>query len=205
MVNNILEIQNLSVSYENSIILHNFNLPLKIGESYCLVGKNGSGKSTFLKSVIGLIKPQTGKIIFNEIDITHTTIHERVQMGISYLGQNNNIFARLKVFEHFNLVKSRNKDILEELIPEILKLKNSYAGNLSGGEQRLLGLSLILLQEKKKLLLLDELFAGVDNQFKIKITNILNALIETKKITTFIVEQDEEIIKQFNINKINIK
>ncbi len=205
MANDILEIFNLSVGYDNNAIIQNYNLSLQRGNLYCLVGKNGCGKSTLLKSIIGLLEPQTGKIFFNNIDITYTKIHERINMGIAYLGQNNNIFPRLKVFEHFDLIENYNISILEELIPEILRLKNNYAGTLSGGEQRLLGLSLILLQEKKELILLDELFAGVDNQFKNKMIKILNNLSEINKITTFVVEQDESILKQFNTNRINIK
>ncbi len=203
MIRNILDIQNLNVGYENNLILNDVNLAIQEGSSSCIVGKNGTGKSTLLKSIIGLLNSSSGKILFNNIDITNSPTYERIDLGIAYLGQNNNIFPRLKVYEHFNLVKNKNDSIIEEFIPEILHFKNNYAGTLSGGEQRLLGLALVLLQKNKKIILLDELFAGVDNYMTSKILNIFDSLKKKTKITLLMVEQDEKIIEQFKGKIIN--
>jgi ABC-type branched-subunit amino acid transport system ATPase component len=203
MINNILDIQNLSIGYENNIIIDGLNVSFQKGNSYCIVGKNGAGKSTFLKSIIGLLKPYNGNVLFEERDITNTSIQERVSLGISYLGQNNNIFPRLKVYEHFNLVKDKDENVIEEYIPEILRFKNNYAGTLSGGEQRLLGLALTLLQRNKKIILLDELFGGVDNHMTSIMLDVFDSLKKKENITLLMVEQDEKIIEQFNGTIIN--
>ncbi|WP_452600628.1 ATP-binding cassette domain-containing protein [Pontimicrobium sp. MEBiC06410] len=205
MTKSLLDIQNLTVTYKNNIVLNNINHSIENGESYCVIGKNGAGKSTFLKSIIGLLPITSGKIIFNDIDITKNPIYKRIDLGISYLSQNNNIFPRLTVKEHFELVKNKDEDILEELIPEILKLKKNYAGNLSGGEQRLLGLSLVLLQKNKKIILLDELFAGVDNNIKSRMLEVFEHIQTQEKQTILIVEQDEKIIQKFDGIIINLK
>ena len=98
-----LTIANLSVAYGETLILRDVNLEVRPGEVTCLMGRNGVGKTTLLKSIMGLLKPRQGRILFQGRDLTHATPDKRARLGIGYVPQGREIFPQLTVLENLQV------------------------------------------------------------------------------------------------------
>ena len=202
-----LNIENIIVNYNENTIINNLSHKFYEGTINCIIGNNGTGKSTLLKAIIGQNKLKSGKISLYGVNISNLTVHERVKLGISYLSQTNNFFYNLKVSEHFELVSQNNlnKKLLEKHLPSILALKDEYAGNLSGGQQRILALSMLVLQDNKKIILLDEVFAGVHSELRKIIKDVIQNIFLNENSTIIMIEQNEDIINHFDGKIIDIE
>ncbi len=166
----ILEVKNLKKIYRKKIAVNGLSLSLKKGEVVGLLGPNGAGKTTAFYMIIGLLRPDSGKVFFLDQDITPLPLYKRAQMGIGYLAQEPSIFKQMTVeqnliaiLETLPLSKKKRKERLEELLEELnlhhLSKKRAYT--LSGGERRRLEITRALITHPT-LLLLDEPFANID-------------------------------------------
>jgi ABC-type branched-subunit amino acid transport system ATPase component len=207
---NLLHIDNISVNYEQYRVLENQSAQINVGEIVCILGKNGAGKSTFLKSIAGLVNVSEGDILFEEKSILDSTTKERISLGIGYLMQHDAIFPRLTIADHIELGALQNhkktiKEIWEEInlyFPNLIQIKKDLAGRLSGGQRRLLSLATLVAQGADKLWLLDEPSAGIAKGQLDIIENFLTQYLPQSKISCLLVEQNKpfgERIAQRNI------
>ena len=166
----IFSAKNISKSFGQRVILRKIDIQLNKGEMLGLLGGNGTGKSTFMNIVLGLLKPDYGDIFLDRIKLTNLPSHERSKIGIGYLPQQTSIFRGLTVYENLlgiaQIIKknvNEQKDIVEKLMAEfsITHLRDVKATALSGGERRRTEIARCLINNPK-VLLLDEPFAGVD-------------------------------------------
>ena len=173
MINNsehLLEIKNLTKSYDGKRVVNGVNIKIKRGEVVGLLGPNGAGKTTTFYMVVGMLKPDDGAIIFDGKNITKLAMFKRARSGIGYLSQEPSIFRKLSVEENIMAIletldlprtvrKKRLKDLLEELHIGPLAKKKAYM--LSGGERRRLEITRALVTNPL-FILLDEPFSGID-------------------------------------------
>lgn len=166
----ILEVQDLEKSYEGHAVVDRLNLSVYPGEIVGLLGPNGAGKTTAFYMMMGLIRPEKGRVIFNGIDVTMRSIDKRAQMGMGYLAQEPSVFRALTVAENIACIletlpldheqqQARLTTLLKELHLEGLAHKK--AATLSGGERRRLEITRALVTNPL-LFFLDEPFANID-------------------------------------------
>jgi lipopolysaccharide export system ATP-binding protein len=166
----LLEIRGLSKSYDGREVVKGVDIEVKRGEIVGLLGPNGAGKTTTFYMIVGVIPPNSGRIIFDNNDLTTLPIHERARFGIGYLSQDPSIFRKLSVEENIlailetlSLSKAERKHRLENLLEElnISHLAKNKAYTLSGGERRRLEITRALVTNPS-FILLDEPFSGID-------------------------------------------
>lgn len=162
-----LEVEEIHSYYGLSHILFGVSLKVNKGEVVCLLGRNGAGKSTTMKSIIGLIKPREGKIIFKGEDITGKEPYLISRKGIGYIPDDRRIFADLTVGENLEIAMRReghesmwNKEKVYEVFPKLKEIESRKGGYLSGGEQKMLAIARALMGNPE-FLLLDEPFEGL--------------------------------------------
>ena len=163
----LLDVKEIICGYENTVIVDGCNFSVKKGDIACIVGPNGAGKSTAMKAIFGLIPIKSGKVIFNNEDITSLNPQERVIKGMSFVPQNNNIFQEMSVeenlemgaFIHQSSMKENLKNVYN-LFPILNEKKSQIAGELSGGQRQQLAVGRALMTNPV-LLMLDEPSAGV--------------------------------------------
>jgi branched-chain amino acid transport system ATP-binding protein len=160
----LLEVRNINTFYGLSHILFDVSLKVFKGEIVGLLGRNGAGKSTTMKSIMGINPPRTGEILFRGEAITGKSPYVLFRMGIGYVPDDRRVFADLTVEENLEIVYKRseewNKERVYELFPPLRTLRNRRAGNLSGGEQQMLTIARALMGSPE-LLLLDEPTEGL--------------------------------------------
>ena len=166
----IIHTKDLIKSYHNRTVVNHVSVNVKQGEIVGLLGPNGAGKTTTFYMVVGLIKPDEGRVFLNEEDITKLPMYKRAQMGIGYLPQEASVFRKLTVednimavLEMTKLSKKNQKERLELLIEEfgLQQVRKNNGDSLSGGERRRTEIARALAVDPK-FILLDEPFAGVD-------------------------------------------
>lgn len=157
-------------SFKTRQVVKSVSFRVRMGEVVGLLGPNGAGKTTSFYMVVGLLKPQSGRILMNENEITDLPMHLRAKQGISYLPQNMSIFRRmtvednlLAVMEVCGIPRGRRQDRLDELLTkfQVTHIAKSMGAALSGGERRRVEIARALIIEPR-FLLLDEPFAGID-------------------------------------------
>jgi urea transport system ATP-binding protein len=192
-----LQVKNLQVSYNESRILQDVTLEVQPGQAVCLIGRNGVGKTTFLKSVMGVLKARAGSISYDGEDITRWPSHLRARAGIGYVPQGRNIFPHLSVKENLLMgleatkVKDRSDSQLDEmyqLFPVLRTMAKRMAGTLSGGQQQQLAIARTLIS-KPRLLLLDEPTEGIQPSIVAEIEEVIIALQQQGHISILLVEQ----------------
>ena len=165
-----LRAEHLIKTYKKRTVVNDVSFNVKQGEIVGLLGPNGAGKTTSFYMIVGLIKPNSGKIFLQDEDITQEPMYKRAQKGIGYLAQEASVFRKLTVEENIlailemtALSKSEQKDKLEELIEEfsLTKVRKNQGDLLSGGERRRTEIARALAANPN-FILLDEPFAGVD-------------------------------------------
>ena len=166
-----IKAENLVKIYNDRTVVNNVNFEVNKGEVVGLLGPNGAGKTTTFYMVVGLIRPDKGRIFVDNTDITELTMDKRAKHGIGYLPQEASIFRKLTVEDNIKLVLELNdklsekekKDKLEELLEEfsIKRLRDTSAVSLSGGERRRVEIARALAASPE-FILLDEPFAGID-------------------------------------------
>ena len=196
-----LEVQDINTFYGTSHILHGVSLAIADGVTVSVLGRNGVGKSTLLKSVIGINPPHSGNIQFNGNDLTKQKTHERARTGMSYVPQGREIIPDLTVKENL-LVAMRGKGNKEKEIPEFIfdyfpalgSIQQRKGGVLSGGEQQQLAIARALIQEPT-LLLLDEPTEGLQPSVVEEIDNIIKRIHTERNCSILLVEQNLEFVR----------
>ena len=204
---NVLEIKSLNTFYGESHILRDVDLTVKQSEMVCLIGRNGVGKTTLLKSLIGLLKPKKGEIILNGNSIIRKEPHQRAKLGIAYVPQGREIIPYLTVEENLlmglealpgGLIKNKKIDeTIYDLFPVLRDFLKRKGGDLSGGQQQQLAIARAMLG-KPQLLLLDEPTEGIQPNIVIDIENAIKTIIKETKISVLLVEQHLHFVRQAN-------
>ncbi|MEP7013983.1 MAG: ABC transporter ATP-binding protein [Verrucomicrobiota bacterium] len=196
-----LEVTNLAVNYGSITALHDVSLKVDTGKIVTLIGANGAGKSTTLRTVSGLLKPRQGSIRYEGEEIGNLPAHRIVQRGISQVPEGRMIFANLTVRENLlmgaYLRKDRNKlgaefDFVFDIFPRLKERAKQVAGTLSGGEQQMLAISRALMG-KPRCLMLDEPSLGIA---PILVKTIFQKIVDINRslgITILLVEQNANL------------
>lgn len=195
-----LNIEQLSVYYDESIILRSVSMDVLPGQVVCLMGRNGVGKSTLLKTVMGLLRPREGKISFDGADITRQTPDKRAKGGIGYVPQGREIFPQLTVQENLLLgleaSRDKNRTIPEsvfEMFPVLKTMLHRRGGDLSGGQQQQLAIARALVS-RPRLLILDEPTEGIQPSIILDIANAIRAIRGRGEVSILLVEQYLEFV-----------
>ena len=188
-----LKIENLHSYYGKSHILQGINLSINEGEIVSLLGRNGVGRSTFIKSIMGMVKSE-GSVLLNNKEILGRPIHEIANLGIAYVSENRDIFPDLTVKENLELGKKENKygikwnlEELFDLFPNLKKRIDVPGGVLSGGEQQMLTICRSLMG-CPKLIMIDEPTEGLSPQMVNNVEMLLKK-ISSKGVSILLVEQ----------------
>ncbi|MCP5080500.1 MAG: amidase [Alphaproteobacteria bacterium] len=196
----ILEVKGLRSGYGRVPVLHGIDMTVGDGEIVGVLGHNGMGKTTLLKTLIGLVPATGGSIVYEGIDITHEAAHERSQMGVGYVPQGRGIFPGLSVYDNIRMGIAAHHDEEEEAIraiidefPRLERLLDREGGALSGGEQQILAIARCLISEPQ-LLLLDEPTEGIQPSIVDDIAEKLQELSTQRGMTIILVEQNLEFI-----------
>ncbi len=189
-----LTVTDLHQAYGGSHILRGLSCELKAGEVTTLLGRNGVGKTTLLKSLMGLVKTQSGSIRFDGRDITALSPHERVKAGIGYVPQGREIFPRLTVEENLLMGLAtrpggtRIPERIFEMFPVLRQMLHRRGGDLSGGQQQQLAIGRALAMGPR-LLILDEPTEGIQPSIIKDIERAIRLLAQTGEMAILLVEQ----------------
>ncbi len=199
-MNSILKLENINAYYDKSHILFDLNLEVEEGNAVCILGRNSVGKSTTMKTIMGIMNPKNhnktdGKVFLNGQDIVGLLSYQVAQKGIAYVPQGRHIFPTLSTKE--NLLIARKKgvnggeywtlDKIYALFPRLKERENSMGGKLSGGEQQMLAVARGLMQNPK-LMLLDEITEGLAPIIVKQLADIVKELI-SQGVTILLAEQ----------------
>ncbi|NEO67250.1 MAG: urea ABC transporter ATP-binding subunit UrtE [Moorea sp. SIO4G2] len=200
-----LQISNLNVYYGESHILRNVDLNVPAGQMVCLIGRNGVGKTTLLKTIMGLLKPRTGTITFAGQPLTKLSTDKRARLGIGYVPQGREIIPRVTVKENLLLGlearrggRKAEDDILDtifELFPVLKSMLSRMGGDLSGGQQQQLAIARALMG-RPQLLVLDEPTEGIQPSIILEIEAAVRRIIESTGISVLLVEQHLHFVRQ---------
>jgi len=196
-----LEVREIDTFYGASHVLHSLSLNMERGAIECILGRNGVGKTTLLRSVIGLTPPRRGAIIFKGSDITRMRVNQRARLGIGYVPQGREIFPDISVIDNLRLGlvarsdgMTRVPDEIFDFFPMLKLLVDRPGGLLSGGEQQQLAIARALCGNPE-LLLLDEPTEGIQPSVVEEIERILRRIHQEKKVTILLVEQKLDFAK----------
>ena len=191
-----LRLSNANCYYGNVQALRDLSLEAQPGEILCLLGRNGAGKTTALKTMMGLIKPRSGQIFFGERELTRLPAHEFPKLGIAYVPQGRRLFSELTVLENLTIglmARNRGEDLRErvlEVFPALKSRLDQISGTLSGGEQEMLAVARALCLEPE-VLLLDEPTEGLMPSMIQAILTVIRQLKESG-VAVVLVEQRVE-------------
>ena len=188
-----LEVKDLYVSYGQSEALHGLSFEAKANETVAIMGRNGMGKTTLFKSLMGVLPTKSGEISVAGSSVVKDESYKRVAKGIAYVPQGRMIFPTLTVEENIQtgLENSKSKKIPEEiyaLFPVLFDMKHRKGGNLSGGQQQQLAIARALVTDPK-VLLLDEPTEGIQPSIIKDIAKALNEIRKLREITIVVSEQ----------------
>ncbi|MFC4766173.1 urea ABC transporter ATP-binding subunit UrtE [Effusibacillus consociatus] len=190
-----LEMKGLEVCYGETVILRGVDFRVNEGQVVSLMGRNGVGKTTLLKTIIGLLRPRHGKIFLNEKEISRAKPEQRASLGIAYVPQGREIFPQLTVQENLllgteALPKKERKisDEIYDMFPMLKTMLHRKGGDLSGGQQQQLAIARALVS-RPRLLLLDEPTEGIQPNLVMEIENVIQRLKEQGEMAILLVEQ----------------
>lgn len=199
-----LKVQNIHSYYGNLLVLKNVSIHIKEGEIVTLIGANGTGKSTLLKSIMGLVTPKDGKILFRDEEISRYKTEKIVSRGIALAPEGRHIFAPLSVYDNLILGSylrggrkhkaevSKDLDWIFSLFPKLKQRLKQLAGTLSGGEQQMLSIARALMS-RPSLILLDEPSMGLAPLIVEEIFKTVAQLRKEGRATILLVEQNAEM------------
>ena len=188
-----LDVHNLSAAYGQSEVLHNVDFSVAPGEIVAVVGRNGMGKSTLMKSLIGIIPPRSGEVKVDGKDVSTLASHARVARGLAYVPQGRQIFGTMTVRENIEtgLVVTGKTLIPREifvLFPILKEFEKRRGGNLSGGQQQQLAIARALASDPK-ILLLDEPTEGIQPSIIKDIARVLRQIRDMTNMCIVVCEQ----------------
>jgi urea transport system ATP-binding protein len=198
-----LDISGLNVYYGESHILRDVDLRVAPGKMVCLIGRNGVGKTTLLKTIMGLLPARSGNIAFDGKSINRLGTDRRARLGIGYVPQGREIISRLTVKENLLLgLEARRERVRPEAIGEALDLfpalkpmLNRMGGDLSGGQQQQLAIGRAILS-RPQLLVLDEPTEGIQPSIVLEIEAAVKRIIAATGISVLLVEQHLHFVRQ---------
>ena len=200
----ILRTEDIVKKYRQRTVVNHVSIQVAQGEIVGLLGPNGAGKTTSFYIIVGLIKPQQGKVFLDDRDITNEPVYRRAQIGIGYLAQEASVFRKLSVednikavLEFTKLTKVQQREKLESLIDEfgLNNVRKNMGIQLSGGERRRTEIARALATDPK-FILLDEPFAGVD---PIAVEDIQNIVVKLRAKNIGILITDHNVHETLNI------
>lgn len=194
----ILEVNDINVYYNQIHAIRDVSLDVNEGEIVALIGANGAGKSTTLRTISGLLRSKTGSIVFNGEDISRTDAYKLVGKGLAQVPEGRRIFLQMTVQENLDMGAFTRKDDVRESLnaifeqfPRLKERRNQVAGTLSGGEQQMLAMSRALMS-RPKLLMLDEPSMGLSPILVQLVFDIIKELNDAGT-TILLVEQNAEM------------
>ncbi|MDJ1181933.1 urea ABC transporter ATP-binding subunit UrtE [Roseofilum casamattae] len=199
----VLKVSGLNVFYGESHILRNVDLGVRPGQMVCLIGRNGVGKTTLLKTIMGVLQPRSGHIYLQGNQITPLSPDRRAKLGIGYVPQGREIIPRVTVKENLLLGlesgrAGKTQEIpreIYELFPVLETMLWRMGGDLSGGQQQQLAIARALMG-KPQLLVLDEPTEGIQPSIILEIEDAVRKIIETTGISVLLVEQHLHFVRQ---------
>ena len=189
-----LKIAGMDSYYGESRVIKSLDLNVEQGKITCLIGRNGVGKSTTLKSIMGVVKTPVGSIMLDGQEIVKMKTYDRAKLGIGYVPQGRDIFAQMTVQENLELGlqavggKGKVPDYIYDLFPVLPKFAKRKGGDLSGGQQQQLAIARALVAEPK-ILILDEPTEGIQPSVIQDIGDALQKINKMRGLTILIVEQ----------------
>jgi len=189
-----LKVEGINQFYGGSHILRNLSFEARLGEVTVILGRNGVGKTTLLKSLMGVVPVKTGTIQLDGADITRDTSYDRVRKGVGYVPQGREIFSRLTVEENLRMGLAYKKgstpipNEMFELFPVLKQMINRRGGDLSGGQQQQLAIARALAAGPK-LLILDEPTEGIQPSIIKDIGRVIRMLADRRTMAIVLVEQ----------------
>lgn len=188
-----LEVQNLDVSYGQSQVIHGLSFKAEKNETLAIMGRNGMGKTTLFKSLMGILPSKSAKATVDGVSVQDDESYIRVNKGLAYVPQGRMIFPSMTVQENIEtgLGKSATREIPEDifaLFPVLFDMRKRKGGNLSGGQQQQLAIARALVTNPK-VLLLDEPTEGIQPSIIKDIARILNEIKKMREITIIVSEQ----------------
>ena len=187
------EIENLQVSYGQSQVIHGLNFKANKNETLAIMGRNGMGKTTLFKSLMGILPSKATKAVVDGESLVGDDSYQRVAKGLAYVPQGRMIFPSMTVQENIEtgLAKSKTREIPEDiyaLFPVLYDMRKRKGGNLSGGQQQQLAIARALVTNPK-VLLLDEPTEGIQPSIIKDIAKVLNEIRKMREITIIVSEQ----------------
>jgi len=188
-----LTISDLHVAYGQSEVLHGLNISVNPNEIVAIMGRNGMGKTTLMKSLMGIVPSRSGSVRMDETELSGLKSYERVAKGLAYVPQGRMIFSTMTVQENIEtgLVAAGEKEVpagIYELFPVLLEMKGRRGGNLSGGQQQQLAIARALAT-KPKVLLLDEPTEGIQPSIIREMARTLKRIRDERGLSIVVSEQ----------------
>jgi urea ABC transporter ATP-binding protein UrtE len=200
-MNRLIAAAGLHAGYATGDVLHEVNIEVSTGEIVGVLGRNGVGKTTLMRALIGLLSVRSGSISYRGVDITRQPADRRAALGIGYVPQGREVFAHMSVLDNLRMGQFINRargfqpDEVYGYFPFLRDRSRQRAGTLSGGQQEMLAIARALVAEPE-LLLLDEPSDGVQPSIVHDIGNFIVRLVEERPLGVLIVEQNIELIQR---------
>lgn len=195
-----LEVKNLSVSYDAIEAVKDISFTVNAGEIVSLIGANGAGKTTTLHTITGLVPAKSGSVMYNGVDLLKTHNNKIVTLGMAHIPEGRHVFTRMSVEENLEMGAfslkdqsdlKKDLDMVYGLFPRLKERRNQKAGTLSGGEQQMLAMGRALMSHPKTILM-DEPSMGLSPKLVKEIFSIIRKLHE-QGITILLVEQNAKM------------
>lgn len=198
-----LQANGIKGGYGKVKIINDASFTIRDGEIVSIIGRNGIGKSTLVKTLCGILKADSGEILYNGEDITRLSSYQRAWKGIAYVPQGHMVFPELTVLENLKMGETINRqkgktpdyDLIYEYFPRLAERRNQLAGTMSGGEQAMLSIGRVLTGNVG-VMLLDEPSEGVQPNIVTAIGDIILRINKELGLTVLIVEQHIGLIQQ---------
>jgi branched-chain amino acid transport system ATP-binding protein len=192
----LLKVENLSAGYGEAVVLNNVSVSLDPGQTLALLGRNGTGKTTFMNTLAGATRQHGGSITFDGVALHKVPLHQRAQAGIGWVPQERNIFKSLTVDENLTAVARPGPWTPQrayEMFPRLAERKTNLGTQLSGGEQQMLAVARALVLNPK-LLLLDEPLEGLAPIIVQELLRAIRRITREEGLSAIIVEQHPQAI-----------